>query len=228
MRVAATIRKASAYLTSFDAPPPANDLQDSRLPVMPQTEEPSPASANQSGTDNDADSAAEIADQLSPDAPAAEDVTAAFDVKIAAAVEIERQAAEQRLRQAREDWTDEIADRLATRLDQEVAGAINSFREDIAAILSPFVSHAVVARSLEVLTDVVRKGLAGVANPCIEISAPVDVIEKLSRALADRDIAIVAREADHADVAIHLGSTTIATALEALRIELSSGLRDQR
>lgn len=219
MRAGATIRKASAYLTSFDAPPPANDLDESSLPVMSLTEEGSPISADLSivrkEASNETENAAEDAVRLQPDIPIPEGITAALEIKIAAAVEDERQAAAQNLQQARQEWTSEIAERLAIRLEQSIAEAIDRFREDVAGILKPYVTQEILARSIEGLTASVRKGLAGAANPAIEISAPADVIDKLSRALADRDIAIIARESDQADATVHFGSTTIATEVEA-------------
>jgi hypothetical protein len=229
MRAGATIRKASAYLTCFDAPLPDNDLQGSGLPVTYSSEDSSVIdddhSSTRKSTSNETENAAE--DAVSPlvETPAPEDKSAAIETQIAAAIEDERHAAREGLRQAREEWTREIADHLAQTFEKAIEGSIDRFREDVAGILRPLVTREVFMQTLERLTDSIRKGLADTANPAIEISGPADMIDKLSRALVDRDIAIIARESEHVDTIIHLGSTTIATDLEAWSTQATSNRR---
>jgi len=228
MRTAATIRKASAYLTSFDAPQPANDefVSDDALASVV---EDSPAILNDPtlvGDEPDQPSEGELRPPpgvLSPEALAEE-----VEQKIASAVDIERKAAEQRLQQAREDWTTEIADRLAHRLEQSMSQAIDRFRDDVAGILTPFISREVFSRTIEEMTASVKKGLAGAVDPAIEISGPSDVIDKLSHALANRDIAVIARESDVIDARIDFGTTTIETALEAWLTGLALSRKEER
>lgn len=226
-----TLRKASAYLMCFDAPPPVNDVHPANVSVVSLMEKDSSASNDPAmagrGQLFEAEHASEEALSPPQDIPAPEDMMAAFEEKIAAAMEDERQAAAQRLRQARQEWANETADQLASRLDEAMNGAVERLREDVAAILRPFVSREVLTRTVEALTNSVRKGLAGAINPVIEISAPADLLDKLSRALNDRDIAIIARESDQAEAAVHLGSTTIATALKAWLTQPDAGQRDE-
>lgn len=231
MRAAATIRKASAYLIRFDAPPPANDLQESGLPVISPKDETSvidtddSMAADPSSCDTDKVVEDTVRQPIEPSQ--LEGISPAIESQIAAAVEHERQSAAQRLWQAREEWTSEIADRLVQSFEQTLEGSIERLREDVAGILKPFVSREIFLQTVARLTDSVRKGLADAVNPAIEISGPADIIDKLSRALIDRDIAIIARESEHIDAIVHLGSTTLATDLEALLAQLSSDRRGE-
>ena len=228
MKAAATIRKASAYLTTFDTPQPANDLHDaSKSPAEPQ-DTPAQPVADPPVLDDEPQNSVEAAALPEPDISRTEATVSEIETKITLAIEAERQAAEQRLRQAREDWTTEIADSLAHRLEQSIVGAIDSFRDDVAGILTPFVSQEIFNRTIEELTDNIKKALAGAIDPAIEMSGPADVIDKVSRALADRDIAIITHEAEQIDVRVRFGSTTIETALETWLTRLAAIRRDER
>lgn len=229
MRAAATIRKASAYLTSFDAPRPANDLLESRLPVISLMDESSVTDTDHSkagnASSNETDKVAGDSFRQQVEPPEPEEAYLAIEKQIAAAIEDERQVSGERLRQAREEWTCEFADRLAQKFDEALEGSIERFREDVAGILQPFVSRKVFVQTVERLTDSLRKGLADTANPAIEISGPADMVDKLSRALVDRDIAIVARESEQVDAIVHFGSTTLATDLKGWLAEPTSDRR---
>lgn len=228
MRAAATIRKASAYLTSFDAPPPANDVHvASDAPASP-IEDSAAAWNDPTLVGDEPDQPLEVELRPPPAVSTPEAMTEEVERKIASAIDIERQAAEQRLQHARENWTTEIADRLAQQFEQSMNEAADRFRDDVAGILSPFISREVFSRTIEEMTVNVKKALAGAVEPAIEISGPADVIDKLSRALADRDIAIIARESDAMDARVHFGSTTIETALEAWLTGLAASRREER
>jgi hypothetical protein len=226
MRSAVTIRKASAYLTSFDAPRPANDSHDSSVSIATPIAEPPSDGEDLSTTRPEMENVTGHDAQIQPDSATPLDKTVAIETKIASAVEDERRAAAQRLELERENWTTEIADCLALRFEQTMAMTIEKCRDDIAGILRPFVSHEVFVRSLAEVTDSLKKGLSGAVAPVIEISAPADLIDKLSGALADRDISIIARETDQLDVVVNFGSTTISTALEAWVAQLTPSQRD--
>jgi len=228
MRAAVTIRKASAYLTSFDAPTPANDAHDASHASVSPVDDPAPVPADPTSVGGEPENLNE--DSLRPQYAVStpEEIAAEIETKIVAAVEAERQAAEERLRQAREDWTTEMADSLARRLEQSMGEAIDSIRDDVARILAPFISREVFRQSLEEMTASVKKGLVGAIDPAIKISGPADVIDKVSRALADRDIAIIAHESDRMDARVLFGSTTIETALEAWLAQLASTRKGER
>ncbi len=225
MRSATTILKASAYLTSFDAPRPANDLHEANASIATPIAELATDGEDLSTPRNDVENATGYVSQTQPDISSPLDITIAFERKIATVIEDERQAAAQRLQQAREDWNTEIADCLAIRFEHTMAMAIERLRDDIAGILRPFVSHEVYASALADVTDSLKKGLAGVVEPVIEVSAPGDLIDKLSGALADRDIKIIARESDDLDVVVHFGSTTVSTTLEKWLAQLTASQR---
>ena len=226
MRSAVTIRKASAYLTSFDAPRPANDLHDAFVSIATPTAEQPMDGDDLTSTRHETENVTGYDAQILPDSGPPVDITVAIETQIATAVEDERRAAAQRLQQAREDWATEITDCLAMRFEHTMAMTIERLRDDIAGILRPFVSHEVFTSSLADVTESVKKGLAGVVAPVIEISAPADLIDKLSGALADREISIIARESDQLDVVVHFDSTTISTALEAWVAQLTASQRD--
>jgi len=228
MRAAVTIRKASAYLTSFDAPTPANDAHDASHASVSPVDDPAPVPADPTSVGGEPENLNE--DSLRPQYAVStpEEIAAEIETKIVAAVEAERQAAEERLRQAREDWTTEMADSLARRLEQSMGEAIDSIRDDVARILAPFISREVFRQSLEEMTASVKKGLVGAIDPAIEISGPADVIDKLSHALANRDIAVIARESDVIDARIDFGTTTIETALEAWLTGLAVSRKEER
>ena len=225
MKATVRIRKASACLMSFDAPTPANDVHEILAPIVSPSHPSSPASVAPPTVGGEPENTIRDTAQDRPDLPGIEDRNPEIETIVAAAVEAERQAAGQRLRQAREDWTIEITESLAARFEQNMARAIDRFREDVAGVLTPFVSQEVCVKAIDDLATSVKKALDGVIDPVIEISAPADVINKLSRALTDRNVAIIARESDQMDARIHCGSTTIETALESLLARLASGRR---
>lgn len=222
MRATAIIRKASAYLTCFDTPAPANDLHAPDTSDLSSPGDPPPSCEVPPAEGIETENRITVATQQKTHLPTPEEISADIETKVAVAVEAERQAAECRLLRAREEWTNEISENLACRFEEVITAAIVRFREDVAGILTPFVSHEVFERALDDITDNAKRGLSGVDDPVIEISAPADVIDKLTRALADRNVAITARESDQTEARVDFGSTTIETALESWLARLTS------
>ena len=220
MKAAVKIRAVSAYLTQFDAPEPANDPHEAPADLAPADETPAASpeplvpvevSGAQAETGAVSDEAA--------DSRSAE-INAEIEKKVVAALEEERRACESRLLLARDEWTSEAADIFARKID----AAFTTLRDDIARVLTPFVSQEVFSRTFDQLLASIKKGLNDDAEPVIEIYAAADLVEKLKRSLSDRNIAIIAHESDQTDVRVKMGVTTIETSLEEwLRRLIDSG-----
>lgn len=228
MKGSVTIRKASAYLTTFNAPQPANDAHEASKSLASLMDNTASACVDPPVDEDERHNSIELTAPQESELSASKVTEAEIETKITLAVDAERQAGEHRLRQAREDWKTEIADSLADRLQQAITSSINCFRDDVAVILTPFVSQEVFNQTIEELTVSIKKALAGADDPAIEISGPADVIEKLSRALADRDIAIIPRESEETDIRVHFGSTMIQTALETWLARLAASRREEQ
>lgn len=214
MRAAANIRAASTYLTRFDAPEPANDPHEAMPPTAAPVE-PSDASPESPLQTMMSDLKAQVEPPpVEAEYPSAADMAAEIDARILAAREEERLDAEARLLQARETWSNDIASAIAGQIDAAIHDAFSVLRDDLARALTPFISREVFSHTFDQMLSCIKKGLAGEAEPVIEIFAPADLIEKLKRALVDRNIAIIAHESDQTEMRVQMGATVIETALE--------------
>ena len=214
MRAAVKIRAASTYLTCFGAPKPANDPHEATIPTDAPVETVEGAPEPQPQAETPATWAQAEPPTAEKDDSSAADLAAEIERRVAAAREEERQVAEERLLQARQSWTNDIAVVLAGQIDQAINAAFDVIREDVARTLTPFVSREIFGDAFDQALACIKKGLGGAAEPVIEIFAPVDLIEKLKHALADRNIAIIAHESDQTEMRIQMGATVIETALE--------------
>ena len=143
MRAAVKIRAASTYLTCFGAPQPANDPHEATIPTDApvETVEGTPEPPPQAETP--ATWAQAEPPTAEKDDSSAADLAAEIERRVAAAREEERQVAEERLLQARQSWTNDIAVVLAGQIDLAINAAFDVIREDVARTLTPFVSREI-------------------------------------------------------------------------------------
>ena len=192
-----TIHAISSYLLQFDAPTPSISLH-----------------AGAALLDTDADA---LADQTPPFTVAAEtsaqweEMRSALQSEFAAAREMERVVAEERLRAERDNWSKLEAAVLAERAAQAIADGLAKLRSDIVVILTPFVVEKMLQKFVDDMIGAIRTGLADGASPAIDLSGPRDLLDKIGVALAERGLAVTLRESDDIDARVAIGSTLIET-----------------
>lgn len=198
------IHDVSAYLLRFDEPP--------RLP--PPAPEPLLETLFEAPPPDE-----EAAPDLPAAAPeAAVDVEAlrrAFDEELAAALDAQRAAHEENLRQARTQWIEQQGDILAQRLSESLAEALAALRADVARILAPFVAQEVEQKTTEDLMAAVHRAIAGEDGPAIRLQGPKDLIEKMAESFAAQQTSVSLAETDGVDVTVDFGLTRIETRLDA-------------
>lgn len=236
MKQAARILHASAYLTRFDAPPPANDaprpvnpphIVDAPPPAgdTPQTTEASPAY----------ESPLPLHQQTTPDPLVPEPATvvdpgqlkAEYQTKLETKLAEERARATEALAEARADWIVHEGERLEKQLSQALSAALHGIRDEIARIITPLVQKKIENKTIDALLDDVLKAAENNVRATMEIAGAPDLIARISAVVAPYNITIVSTESEEAGVSVQLDATKLETIMTpALSAILSADRED--
>ena len=209
MKQAVKILHASAYLTRFDPPPPANDAPKIIEPTPPaEFDDPQAAPSAQIPSDNHTASAID-ADALS----------AQFEARLEMLLADEKARAAAELEQARANWMTMENERLAVQINAAITRGFTEIRDDIAHTLRPLIADAVKSETLQGFIDAILTCLPGEPVATIEIRGPTDLIERIRSVVEPLNISVRTCETVGPDVSVDFGVTKIAT-------RLSSGLSE--
>lgn len=231
----ANIHAASAYLLRFDepapAPPPAMaSFFESREPVDPFNDPPALADFMPDMTMPDmtmwdmapSDMATHDLSLESGAAPVdAELSRSGFEEALAAALQEQQAAHDERLRLLRSEWVEQEAEALGSRMAESMESALELIRAEVARILAPFVAREIEEKARDELVELARRAFAEDETPAIHVEGPKDLIEKVAEALATRQVAVALIEANGVDVKIDLAHTRLETRLDAWMRSLS-------
>lgn len=222
MKQAARILHASAYLTRFDAPPPANDAP---APVNPPdiVDAPLPAedTSRTIGTEPVHESPLPLYKPTSPDPPLPEPATivdpgqlkAEYEAKLETTLAEERARATQALAEARAGWIAHEGERLEKQLAESLSAGLLEIRDEIARIITPLVQNKIERKTIDTLLDDVLKAAENNVRATMEIAGAPDLIARISTAVAPYNITIVSNESEEADISIQLDATKLETVI---------------
>ena len=114
---------------------------------------------------------------------------------------------------SREAWVEDQADRIATTIDARFAELGERLGIAAARALRPFLVERLVDRSVEDLANCVGRLKTDGTAPLIEISGPVDLLDRLAEKLGGHATAISFHPGDQADIVVTAGETLIETRL---------------
>jgi hypothetical protein len=205
----AQIHRVSSYLLRFD------DLPEPLVPSM-EPAEPPPA-----------EEAVEDEPEESPEAPDELESLRHDHDELVKALQVQRQAHDATLEEARRDWSAQEGDRLAARLANELAMAFESLRFDLSRVLTPFVSNEIRERAVEDLERALRNAI--IEAPVVQVEGPKDLLGRFADALSKRRTAeIVLIERETVDVRVDLSGARLETRLEEWMQNLRAGRSEQR
>lgn len=190
-----TIYDAASYLTRFDAPAPI---------ALPQQEAVDAAIEFETADLRQEDMTAEAEREA---------MRIELEAQLRAALQEERQAYEQRLQAARAQWTSQTAEEFSQRMCRAFDAAFDALREDVSAILTPFVSREIAAQALDETIMAARAALADENAPAISLRGPKDLLDKMRESLNSAKIAMAAQESDDVDLSVDMSKTRIETRL---------------
>ena len=127
----------------------------------------------------------------------------------------ERAAFEERLAQARRDWSEDEGAALAAQLTAAFAGLDATLSERVARLLAPVLTEALRRQAVEALSQAVTRLLAEPQPAAISITGPEDLIAALSGRLAGLSAAVAFTASDATEVTVSAGETVIETELSA-------------
>jgi hypothetical protein len=214
------IHDVSAYLMRFDAPTPSPPEVDLDVEALL-------ASSVEGLIDAPLDAPSE--QPFIPEEPAIDPqaLREQLETEFAASLAAEREAHEANLRLAREQWVEQEAEAIGQRLTQALDFAIESLRDDVARVLSPFVSREIGETALDELITSVRRAIANESAPALSVCGPKDLVAKISLALGN-DVALHVVEGDSVDVTVDLSPIRIETRLEEwMRLLSEEGNHDR-
>jgi hypothetical protein len=195
------LRPVGSYLTRFDEERAVAERP--RLDIDADTQVISPVG----DTDSDRDSGA--AGQAE-----AEEIRAAVAAEFNALLEQERNGFEERLAAERVLWADEEGARLAEQFHGALGECSIAVRSALECLLRPFVTHAILERSLADFMDAMRGALADRVNPVIQLYGPSDLLEIVRERLAQENISASATRMDTIDVKAIIDQTIIETRMK--------------
>jgi hypothetical protein len=204
------IHDVSSYLIRFDAPAPTH-IEETAFDVDANfdfsldnpLDNPleTPLEAPFGATFEEPD----VLDQPQID-PAA--LRQAIEAEFSASIAAEREAHEEQMILARQQWVEQESEVLGQCVTQAIDAAIDRLRADVARVLSPFVSREICEAALGELIASIRLAIANERAPAMTISGPRDLVAKVSLAIGS-DVALNVVESDSIDVAVDLSPTRI-------------------
>ncbi len=122
------------------------------------------------------------------------------------------QAIEDALVAARADWAATNAEAIGISIDTAFARLREVLSDRLAAVLRPMLAEAILARTMEVLTQTIDQILADPDHPCLTVRGPSDLVEAL-RARAPESSGTIYETADRVDVIVAAEGIHIETRL---------------
>lgn len=132
-----------------------------------------------------------------------------------ARIAAERAGFEDRLAQARRDWSEGEGAALAAQLTAAFADLDATLSERVARLLAPFLTESLRRQAVEALSEAVTRLLAEPQPAAISITGPEDLIAALSGRLAGLSAAVAFTASDATEVTVSAGETVIETELSA-------------
>ena len=224
MKQTARILNASAYLTRFDAPSPANDAPAPSV-TAPIAYEPKPAEPQSNfNTAPDIEALDRLHEQTTlypPSPPLPEPVDldrlkAEFETKLETLRADERARAARAMEEARAAWIIDEGERLEKQLAQTLDYGLLEIRNEIARIVAPFIQRKIEKQAHDTLLDDVLKCVESNVRATIEISGAPDMIARISAVIAPFDLAILSTESETPDLCIQCDATKIETAISPI------------
>lgn len=222
MKRAARILHASAYLTRFDAPPPANDTPEPvNAPHIVDAPLPTGDTPQTMGSDPVQESSLPLYRPTSSDPPVPEPATvvdpdqlkAEYEAKLETILADERARATQALAEARAGWIAHEGERLEKQLAHALSAGLLEIRDEIARIITPLVQNKIERKTIDTLLDDVLKAAENNVRATMEIAGAPDLIARISTAVAPYNITIVSKESEEADISIQLDATKLETVI---------------
>jgi len=222
MKRAARILHASAYLTRFDAPPPANDTPEPvNSPHIVDAPLPTGDTPQTMGADPVQESPLPLYRPTSSDPPVPEPATvvdpdqlkAEYEAKFETTLAEERTCATQALAEARAGWIAHEGERLEKQLAESLSAGLLEIRDEIARIITPLVQRKIEDKTLHALLDDVLKAAVINVPATLEIAGAPDLIARVSTAVSTCNITIVSTESEETDVSIQLDATKLETVM---------------
>jgi len=207
-----SLRPINNYLTKFDRmQSPLNDIPGD-LVDMPNR-------------DSRAEDCAQCERRAAEVQAAREQARAEVEREYDALLQQAGERMEARIDAERNRWSEEEGARLATQFQHAIECSVASLGETIGRLTAPFLTHAILQRSLSDFIDAVRAAFSDCQNPLIHLHGPEDLIEIVSRRLALDHIAVSATKADAIDVKATIDNTTIETQIAEWIGRLRNGER---
>jgi len=158
------------------------------------------------------------------------ELEAGFEEKLAQereAFDKERAEAAEKLTEARKTWAREEGVRLAASIKRNFDDNAQSMRDAVARLLTPFLTHKFLERSLSDFIDVLKNAAAEKDEPVIELHGPADLLEIVAERLSEDKIAVRTVETDTTDIAARIDNTLIESRMEEWVRRLRHGDDDQ-
>lgn len=231
MKQAARILNASAYLTRFDAPSPANDAPapPAKAPLADAPEPMETQTAVNILADIDAIAGFEEPTPLFPSKPLTEETVdadrlkAEFETKLETLLADERTRATRALEEAREAWIVDEGERIEKQLARALNEGLLEIRNEIARIIAPFVQKKIETQARDTMLQDVLKCVESNVRATIEISGAPDLIARISATAAPFDIAIISTESANSEISVQCDVTRIETAISPILSAILGG-----
>lgn len=153
--------------------------------------------------------------QPAPDDVDLDTLRRTLEEEMNAALQKQKEEHEEALRIARSQWIEAEAEAIGQRMTENLAGAFEALRSDVARILAPLVAREIEEMARNELIDATRQAFADEDAPAIRLEGPSDLIERIAGAFTEQSIAVTLIEADSVDVRIDLSHTRLETRLDA-------------
>ncbi len=211
------LRPIGSYLTNFDA----GMTETEQVFAIPEA---APMFALEADTPPSEDLLAEEREK------AREELRAELEREYEAKLEEERQAFEkereafdQRLEALRATWAEEEGTRIAQVIQHDIESCLGNIRDALGHILTPFLTHSALTRSLEDFIETVRSAALDEANPLVELHGPPDLLDVVKERLSREQISLRTVETDGVDIAAKINNTLIETRMEEWVRRLRNG-----
>ncbi|MBD8907285.1 hypothetical protein [Methylorubrum zatmanii] len=124
-------------------------------------------------------------------------------------------AFEDRLAQARRDWTEAHGAALATEFAAAIGALDATLSSRVARLIAPVLSESLQRQALDALAAALRKILAEPQRPAVRVCGPEDLIAAVSARLGGLAAGIAFEAAPGPEVTVSAGETVIETELAA-------------